>query len=158
MSHKFSHVSTGGGFSVKNGATTTQVINQDGTLNGSAVIDNASITAAKLAADAVETAKIKDLNVTAGKLAADAVETAKIKNANVTLAKLAAGITPSHVVKFARLGAGITTTALAGLVVGDLVIRITAAGAATCKAVATADTLPDDPDDTDYLIVLRAAA
>lgn len=77
---------------------------------------------------------------------------------SISLAKLAAGITPSHVVKFARTGAGITTTALAGLVVGDLVIRITTAGAATCKPVATADTLPDDPADTDYLIVLRAAA
>lgn len=115
-SHKF--VSTKGGFSVLNGSVETPVINADGTLNGSSVIDAGSIT----------------------------------------LAKLATGIVPSHVVKFARLGAGLTTTALAGLVVGDLVIRITAAGAATCKPVATADTLPDDPDDTDYLIVLRAAA
>jgi hypothetical protein len=76
----------------------------------------------------------------------------------VALANLTAGITSSHVIKFARLGAGITTTALVGLVVDDLVIRITTAGVATCKPVAVADTLPDDPDDTDYLIVLRAAA
>ena len=116
--HKSEVIATKNGFSVKNGSTITPVINQDGTLNGSAVIDAGSIT----------------------------------------LAKLATGIVPSHVVKFARLGAGLTTTALAGLVVGDLVIRITAAGAATCKPVATANTLPDDPDDTDYLIVLRAAA
>lgn len=54
-----------------------------------AKIANLAVTAAKLAADAVETLKIKDLNVTAGKLAADAVETAKIKDNNVTLAKLA---------------------------------------------------------------------
>lgn len=54
-----------------------------------AKIKNANVTAAKLAADAVETAKIKDANVTAAKLAADAVETAKIKDANVTAAKLA---------------------------------------------------------------------
>ncbi len=54
-----------------------------------AKIKDANVTAAKLAADAVETAKIKDANVTAAKLAADAVETAKIKDANVTLAKLA---------------------------------------------------------------------
>ena len=49
-----------------------------------------SVTAARLATDAVETAKIKDLNVTAGKLATDAVETAKIKDLNVTAGKLAA--------------------------------------------------------------------
>lgn len=139
MAHKSEFISTKGGYSVKNGSTITPVINQDGTLNGSAVIDDGSITAAKLAADAVETAKIKD--------------------ANVTLAKLATGITPSHVVKFAKLGSTITTTALAGLAVGDLVIRILAAdGTVTCKPVATIDTLPDDPEDGDYVIVLRAAA
>ncbi len=44
---------------------------------------------------------IADGSITAAKLATDAVETVKIKDANVTLAKLAAGITPSHVVKFA---------------------------------------------------------
>lgn len=160
MPHTKGKYIAGQGFAVKSTTTgvVTEVINADGTLNGGVVIDNGSITAPKLATDAVETLKIKDLNVTVGKLAADAVETAKIKNANVTLAKLAAGITPSHVVKFARLGAGLTTTAMPGLVVDDLVIRITTAGACTCKPVATADTLPDDPDDTDYLIVLRAAA
>jgi len=54
-----------------------------------ASIDDASVTAAKLAADAVTTAKILDANVTAAKLAADAVTTAKILDANVTAAKLA---------------------------------------------------------------------
>jgi hypothetical protein len=49
-----------------------------------------SIVVGDLAADAVETVKIKDANVTAAKLAADAVETAKIKNLNVTTDKLAA--------------------------------------------------------------------
>ena len=48
-----------------------------------------SVTAAKLATDAVETAKIKNLNVTAGKLATDSVETAKIVDLNVTTAKIA---------------------------------------------------------------------
>jgi len=52
-------------------------------------VPNTSITAAQLAADAVETLKIKDLNVTAGKLATDAVETLKIKDLNVTAGKLA---------------------------------------------------------------------
>jgi hypothetical protein len=50
--------------------------------------DGAVNTAAKLASDVVETAKIKDANVTAAKLATDAVETAKIKDANVTTAKI----------------------------------------------------------------------
>lgn len=119
MAHKAEFISTKGGFKVKNGSTVTEVINQDGTLNVSAIIDDASIT----------------------------------------LAKLAAGIAPSHVIKFAKLGSTITTTALAGLAVGDLVIRILAAdGTVTCKPVATIDTLPDDPEDGDYVIVLRAAA
>ena len=54
MSHKYSHVSTGGGFSVLNGSVKTPVINQDGTLNGSAVIDDASVTSAKLSANTVQ--------------------------------------------------------------------------------------------------------
>jgi len=54
MAHKYEHVSTGAGFSVKNGGTTTQVINQDGTLNGGAVIDAASVTTDKLAANTVQ--------------------------------------------------------------------------------------------------------
>lgn len=78
MSHKHEHVSTGNGFSVKNGETVTQVINQDGTLNGGAVIDNGSISAAKLASDAVETAKIKDANVTSPKLAESLVQYAEV--------------------------------------------------------------------------------
>jgi NH3-dependent NAD+ synthetase len=54
-----------------------------------AKIKDSNVTAAKLATDSVETAKIKDANVTASKLATDAVETAKIKDANVTTAKIA---------------------------------------------------------------------
>ncbi len=44
---------------------------------------------------------IGNLAVSAAKLAADAVTTAKILNSNVTLAKLASGITPSHIIKYA---------------------------------------------------------
>jgi hypothetical protein len=54
----------------------------------STTIADGAIVVAKLANDAVETAKIKNANVTAAKLATDAVETAKIKDANVTTAKL----------------------------------------------------------------------
>lgn len=119
MAHKSEFIATQGGFSVKNGSTVTPVINQDGTLNGTAVIDNASIT----------------------------------------LAKLATGITPSHVVKFVALGSTITNSTLTGLAVGDLVLRIIAATSTiTAKLCATANTLPDNPEDTDYIIVLRAAA
>ena len=58
-----------------------------GAYNG--VPNDSSITAAKLASDAVTTAKILNANVTAAKLASDAVTTAKILDANVTAAKLA---------------------------------------------------------------------
>ncbi len=119
MAHKSEFIATGNGFSVKNGNTVTPVINQDGTLNGGTVIDNGSIS----------------------------------------LAKLAAGITPSHVVKFVKLGSTITSTTLTGLAVGDLVIQVIAAdGTVTVTPCATANTLPNDPADADYIIVLRAAA
>lgn len=70
---------------------------------------------------------IANLAVTAAKLAADAVTTAKILNANVTLAKLAAGITPSHVIKF---GGQVTT---AGGAAAEA-ITVTGAVAATDRA------------------------
>lgn len=62
-------------------------------------VKNGGISATQLAANAVETVKIKDGNVTtakiadanvnAAKLSTDAVETSKIKDANVTTAKIA---------------------------------------------------------------------
>lgn len=97
-------------------------------------------------------------NTGAVTIGTDKITTAKILDANVTLAKLAAGITPSHIIKFAKLGSEITTTALTGLLVNDLVIRFVTDGTVTCKPCAVADTLPDDPADTDYIIVIRAAA
>lgn len=48
-----------------------------------------AVTAAKIAADAVTTAKILDANVTAAKLASDSVTTVKILDANVTEGKIA---------------------------------------------------------------------
>lgn len=104
--YKSEMIATKNGFSVKNGSTITQVINQDGTLNGGSVIDDSSITSAKLASNSVITTKITD--------------------ANVTLAKLAAGITPSHVVKYAGKitwsGAGATlATTVAGVAATDIV-------------------------------------
>lgn len=58
MAHKKEFIATGGGYSVKNGSTITPVINQDGTLNGSAVIDNASITSAKISTDVIQVATV----------------------------------------------------------------------------------------------------
>lgn len=67
-----------------------KIYNADGSVEIAAAVADGSVTAAKLAANAVETAKILNANVTAAKLATNAVETLKIKDANVTLAKLAA--------------------------------------------------------------------
>jgi len=86
------------------------------------------------------------------------ITTSEITTNAITLAKLATGITPSHVVKFLRLGSTITTTALLGVAVDDLVVTILANGTATVAAVATIDTLPADPAGDSYVIVFRAAA
>ena len=166
----------------------TQIIDKDGKIYGdihaaagsigTAELADDAVTADKLADNAVVTANIVAKNVTGDKIAnkgvdtaqiadgaiealqinADAVETAKILNANVTLAKLAAGITPSHIVKFFVLGSTITGTELVGLAVGDLVVTITAAGAASVAVCAAEDTLPADPAEDSYLIVFRAVA
>lgn len=61
-----------------------QDISQSGIADG-------SVTAAKLATAAVETAKIKDGAVTSGKIADSAVATAKILDLAITAAKIASG-------------------------------------------------------------------
>jgi archaellum component FlaF (FlaF/FlaG flagellin family) len=76
----------------------------------------------------------------------------------VTLAMLATIVKPSHVVKFLVLGSTVTSTTLTGLAVGDIVVRCEAAGTVVVKPCATINTLPDDPADTDYIIVFRATA
>ena len=65
----------------------------------SSQLEDGLVTAAKLAADAVETAKVKDLNVTAGKLAA----TQNLSTKTITLPATVAG-----------LGTGISNAQLAG--------------------------------------------
>lgn len=86
------------------------------------------------------------------------VATSEIANGAVTLAKLAAGITSSHIIKFFKLGSTITTTALVGVAVNDLVVTIVADGTVTVAPVTVADTLPADPADTSYVLVFRAVA
>jgi hypothetical protein len=66
-----------------------KIFKADGSIETALSLGTNDVTAVKIAANAVETAKIKDANVTAAKLATDAVETVKIKDSNVTLAKLA---------------------------------------------------------------------
>ena len=88
----------------------------------------------------------------------DSIATSEIATGAITLAKLATGITSSHIVKFFKLGSTITTTALTGAAVGDLVVTITAFGTVTVEAVGTINTLPSDPADDSYVIVFRAVA
>jgi len=109
----------------------------------------------------------------AAELAADAVETAKIKDAAVTLAKLAAGVAPGFIVKYA----GSFTTAggdaaesipVAGALATDIAIATLKAKGATPRTILTAVAAENaitlefsgDPS-TDHVVgymVLRAAA
>ena len=74
----------------------------------SAQLEDGLVTAAKLATDAVETAKVKDLNVTVAKLPA----TVDISSKTVTLPASVSG-----------LGTGITNAQLAGSI--DVTSKIT---------------------------------
>lgn len=121
--------------------------------DGKVLVGNGTtITSVSLSGDATMT------NAGVLTIGNDKVTTDKILNANVTLTKLATGITPSHIVKFLKLGSEITDTTLTGLVVGDLVVRYVTDGTVTAKLCAVDDTLPDNPADTDYIIVYRAVA
>ena len=65
------------------------VYTSDSRLTDTRTPSDSSVTAGKIASDAVTTVKILNANVTAAKLASDAVTTAKILDANVTTAKIA---------------------------------------------------------------------
>lgn len=135
----------------------TQIIDKDGKIYGDIHAAAGSIGTAELANDAVTKDKIAAGAVTVTGLGAGAVETAKIKNANVTLEKLAAGITPSHIVKLFVPVSIATGTTLEGLVMGDLIVTITADGVSVVVCAAD-NTLPDAPTGDGYLIVFRLAA
>ena len=77
--------------------TLALVYTNDARLSDERTPSSASVTASKIASDAVETVKIANTAVTAAKLASDSVETAKIKDGAVTDAKLANGIAQSHI-------------------------------------------------------------
>ena len=81
------------------GAATDVDLSGDATIanTGAVTITANAVTVAKLAANAVETAKIKDANVTTAKLVANAVTAAKITDAILTGAK-AAVVAESNVI------------------------------------------------------------
>ena len=67
----------------------------------------------------VTTARIVDLAVTAAKLAADAVETAKILNLNVTTAKLAAGAATKAKIGYKAVAVTVAAAATSGSSAAD---------------------------------------
>jgi len=77
--------------------TANLVYTSDSRLSDERTPSAGSVTAAKIASDAVETAKIADNAVTNAKLADNAVDTAEIKDGAVTNAKLAGSIAQSKV-------------------------------------------------------------
>ena len=77
--------------------TLNLVYTNDSRLSDERTPSSTSVTAAKIASDAVETAKIANAAVTAAKLASDSVETAKIANGAVTDEKIANNIAQSHI-------------------------------------------------------------
>jgi len=109
----------------------------------------------------------------AAELAADAVETAKIKDLNVTLAKLAAAIAPSHVVKYAGSfttagGDAAETISVPGALSTDIAIVTLKAKGGTPRTILTAVAATDgitlefsgDPS-TDHVVayqIIRATA
>ena len=77
--------------------TLNLVYTNDARLSDERTPSSTSVTAAKIASDAVETSKIANAAVTAAKLASDSVETAKIANGAVTDDKIANNIAQSHI-------------------------------------------------------------
>jgi hypothetical protein len=77
--------------------TNAIVYTTDSRLSDERTPSSSSVTASKIASDAVETGKIANAAVTVAKLASDSVETAKIKDGAVTDAKLANGIAQSKI-------------------------------------------------------------
>lgn len=79
MAHKYEHVSTGNGFSVKNGSTTTQVIDQTGKFAGT--FTNVSVATSAIADNAVTSEK---LDISTIQYAAVSVSNSEIKALRAT--------------------------------------------------------------------------
>jgi hypothetical protein len=77
--------------------TLALVYTNDSRLSDERTPSSSSVTASKIASDAIETGKIANAAVTAVKLASDSVETAKIANGAVTDEKIANNIAQSHI-------------------------------------------------------------
>jgi len=90
--------------------TLNLVYTNDSRLSDERTPSSTSVTAAKIASDAVETAKIANAAVTAAKLASDSVETAKIANSAVTSEKIAEGA-----VTTGKIAEGAVTKTIVGL-------------------------------------------
>lgn len=113
---------------------------------------------------------VEDGSITAAKLASDAVESAKIKDANVTKAKLEAALQPSHVVKYAgkHTTVGNATSedvTVTGALATDIVMVTIQANSGTTKLLTAAPdtdkvtlTFDNDPSTeiTVAYVVLRA--
>ena len=144
-----------------------------GTFSGSTINDNVTIKAALQALETSLESKASAANVSAlitlSGVAANAVslgtftgstiaDNVTVKAAAQSLETAVEAVKGSHRIMFARLGAGLITTALTGLVAGDIVISIISDGTVTVALCAAPDTLPADPADTTWLVVLRAIA
>ena len=90
--------------------TLNLVYTNDSRLSDERTPSSTSVTAAKIASDAVETNKIANAAVTAAKLASDSVETAKIANAAVTSEKIANAAVTSE-----KIANGAVTKTMVGL-------------------------------------------
>ena len=77
--------------------TLALVYTNDSRLSDERTPSSSSVTASKIASDAVETGKIANAAVTAAKLASNSVETAKIADGAVTDDKIANNIAQSHI-------------------------------------------------------------
>ena len=106
-------------------------------------LEDGIVTAAKIATDAVETAKVKDVNVTAGKLAATQDLSTKTITLPATVAGLGTGIDVTSqitgTVPTANLGSGSASSTT--ILYGDQTYKAEPVGGSSWQAVTTGATL-----------------
>lgn len=160
MAHKSEFIATKGGFKVKNGSTITEVINQDGTLNGGVVIDDLSVTTGKLAANAVTSAKLAETTIQYAEVsisAADIVATAAGKLGHAAGVVLVADPGATKVVELIS-AVLIYDYAVAGYTDGgNLTINING-GAALTGLVSAANSLGSTADKIIQFVPLSTTA